>query len=130
MSELVNYARHGEIGVITINNPPVNALSPGVPEGIMAAIEAAEQDPEVSAIVLIGGGRTFIAGADIKEFGKVTGGEKPRISLNPVLEQNRGFDRSRWSWRFTAPRSAAAWRRPWPGIIAWRSRRRRWGSRR
>jgi 3-hydroxyacyl-CoA dehydrogenase len=87
MSELVNYARQGEIGVITINNPPVNALSPGVPEGIMAGIEAAQKDPEVKAIVVIGGGRTFIAGADIKEFGKVTSGEKPRFTLNPVLEK-------------------------------------------
>jgi 3-hydroxyacyl-CoA dehydrogenase len=87
MSELVNYARQGEIGVITINNPPVNALSPGVPEGIMAGIEAAQKDPEVRAIVVIGGGRTFIAGADIKEFGKVTSGEKPRFTLNPVLEK-------------------------------------------
>ena len=87
MSELVSYARQGEIGVITINNPPVNALSPGVPEGIVAGIDAAEKDPEVRAIVVIGGGRTFIAGADIKEFGKVTSGEKPRFSLNPVLEK-------------------------------------------
>src|SRR6202162_4560026 len=86
MNELVNYARQGEIGVITINNPPVNALSPGVPEGIMAGIEAAQKDPEVKAIVVIGGGRTFIAGADIKEFGKVTSGEKPRFSLNSVLD--------------------------------------------
>src|SRR5580698_2998942 len=87
MSELVNYARQGEIGVITINNPPVNALSPGVPEGIMAAIDAAANDPEVGAVVLIGGGRTFIAGADIKEFGKVTSGAKPRISFNAVLDK-------------------------------------------
>jgi 3-hydroxyacyl-CoA dehydrogenase len=86
MSELVNYAKQGEIGVITINNPPVNALSPGVPEGIAAGIEAAAKDPEVKAVVLIGGGRTFIAGADIKEFGKVTSGERPRFSLNSVLE--------------------------------------------
>ncbi|HTS76278.1 MAG TPA: 3-hydroxyacyl-CoA dehydrogenase NAD-binding domain-containing protein [Bryobacteraceae bacterium] len=86
MSELVNYAKQGEIGVITINNPPVNALSPGVPEGIAAGIEAAAKDPEVKAVVLLGGGRTFIAGADIKEFGKVTSGEKPRFSLNSVLE--------------------------------------------
>src|SRR5580692_6788094 len=87
MSELVNYARQGEIGVITINNPPVNALSPGVPEGIMAAIDAAGSDPDVGAVVLIGGGRTFIAGADIKEFGKVTSGAKPRISFNAVLDK-------------------------------------------
>lgn len=87
MSELVNYAKQGEIGVITINNPPVNALSPGVPEGIVAGIEAAAKDPDVKAVVVIGGGRTFIAGADIREFGKVTSGEKDRIALNPTLEK-------------------------------------------
>ena len=87
MSELVSYARHGEIGVITINNPPVNALSPGVPEGIMAGIEAAESDPEVRAVVVIGGGRTFIAGADIREFGKITGGQKERVALYPLMNK-------------------------------------------
>ncbi len=88
MSELVNYTRQGEIGVITINNPPVNALSPGVPDGIIAGIDAANQDPEVKAIVVIGGGRTFIAGADIREFGKMTAaGERPRVPLTPVLSK-------------------------------------------
>jgi 3-hydroxyacyl-CoA dehydrogenase len=85
MSELVSFTRQGDIGVITINNPPVNALSPGVPEGIMAGIEAAAKDAEVKAVVVIGGGRTFIAGADIKEFGKVTSGQKGRFTLNPLL---------------------------------------------
>ncbi len=87
MSELVNYTRRGPVAVITINNPPVNALSPGVPEGIAQGIESAAADPEVKAVVVIGGGRTFIAGADIKEFGKVTSGEKPRFSLNSVLDK-------------------------------------------
>ncbi len=87
MSELVSLTRQGEIGVITINNPPVNALSPGVPEGIVASIEAAEKDPELKAIVVIGGGRTFIAGADIREFGKIVAGERPRLSLNPSLNR-------------------------------------------
>jgi 3-hydroxyacyl-CoA dehydrogenase len=86
MNELVSFTRQGEIGVITINNPPVNALSPGVPEGIAAAIETAHKDPSVRAVVLIGGGRTFIAGADIREFGKVVSGEKPRFTLNPLLQ--------------------------------------------
>src|SRR5579871_5087106 len=87
MNELVNYKTDGDIAVITINNPPVNALSPGVPEGIAQGIEAAAKDDAVKAIVVIGGGRTFIAGADIKEFGKVTSGEKPRISLHPLLNE-------------------------------------------
>ena len=62
--------------MITVNNPPVNALSPGVPEGIADGVDVAVNDTNVRAIVLIGGGRTFIAGADIKEFGKLTSGEK------------------------------------------------------
>ena len=79
MNELVQTSKQGEIGILTVNNPPVNALSPGVPEGIAAGIEEFEKDPSVKAIVLIGGGRTFIAGADIKEFGKITaGGDRKR----------------------------------------------------
>src|SRR5579863_4480594 len=72
MPELVRYARQGDLAVITIENPPVNALSPGVPEGIHASVERATHDPGVAAIVLIGAGRTFIAGADIREFGKAS----------------------------------------------------------
>lgn len=75
-TELVLATTKNGVGVITINNPPVNALSPGVPEGIRASAEAFAKDPAVKAIVLIGGGRTFIAGADIKEFGKITSGGK------------------------------------------------------
>jgi len=56
------------IAVITIDNPPVNALSPGVPEGMLTALETAERDPSVRAIVIICAGRTFISGADIKEL--------------------------------------------------------------
>src|SRR5215470_2182774 len=78
MSDLVSFSHDGEIGIITINNPPVNALSPGVPEGILAAIAQAQTDGSVKALVLIGGGRTFIAGADIREFGKITSGQRKR----------------------------------------------------
>src|SRR6202167_5065029 len=78
MSDLVQFAKDNEIAVITINNPPVNALSPGVPEGISEAIERISNDPEIMAAVLIGGGRTFVAGADIKEFGKMASGKAPR----------------------------------------------------
>ena len=78
MSDLVQFAKDNGIAVITINNPPVNALSPGVPEGISEAIERISNDPEIMAAVLIGGGRTFVAGADIKEFGKMVSGRAPR----------------------------------------------------
>jgi 3-hydroxyacyl-CoA dehydrogenase len=68
MNTLVSVTHSGGVAVVTIDNPPVNALSPGVPEGILAAIEALERDPSVTAAVVIGAGRTFIAGADIKEL--------------------------------------------------------------
>ena len=70
MSQLVVVSRAADVAVVTIQNPPVNALSPGVPEGIGESISSAAQDPAVKAVVLIGGGRTFIAGADIKELEK------------------------------------------------------------
>jgi 3-hydroxyacyl-CoA dehydrogenase len=74
----VSLTRDGEIGVITVNNPPVNALSPGVPEGIAAAVEQIQNDDSIKGGALIGAGRTFIAGADIKEFGKITSGQRKR----------------------------------------------------
>src|SRR5262245_42707916 len=86
MSDLVTGTRDGDVGVLTVNNPPVNALSPGVPEGLVAGVEALQKDAAVRAIVLIGGGRTFIAGADIREFGKITSGKKrDDIGLKTLL---------------------------------------------
>ena len=66
---LVRFENVDGIGVITIDNPPVNALSPGVPEGIVENVERGNADPAVKAMVLIGAGRSFIAGADIRQFG-------------------------------------------------------------
>ena len=86
MSDLVQLTKDNGIGVITINNPPVNALSPGVPEGIAKAIDQIETDESIVAAVLIGGGRTFVAGADIKEFGKMTSGQTTRgEGFKPLL---------------------------------------------
>src|SRR5262245_3096401 len=68
MSELVRYDINDGVAVITIDNPPVNALSPAVWEGIDKAVARASADPAAEAIVLIGAGTTFIAGADIKVF--------------------------------------------------------------
>ena len=67
--ELVRFENVNGVGVITVDNPPVNALSPGVPEGIVAAVERGNADPAIRAMVLIGAGRSFIAGADIRTFG-------------------------------------------------------------
>ena len=66
----VSLKRHGAVSVITIDNPPVNALSQAVREGLVTCVDAAEADDECKAIVIRCDGRTFIAGADIKEFGK------------------------------------------------------------
>ncbi len=69
MSNVVSYELFENIGVITVNSPPVNALSHAVREGIQNALLQAQGD-ESDAIMLICEGRTFIAGADITEFGK------------------------------------------------------------
>jgi len=70
MAPLVEYQLHRSIGVITVNNPPVNALSVGVRQGLVDSLQQGLEDPGARALMLLGGGRTFIAGADIREFGK------------------------------------------------------------
>jgi 3-hydroxyacyl-CoA dehydrogenase len=86
MSEInavTDLALDGDIAVLTLNSPPVNALSAAVRDGLDAGLDQAIADPAVRAIVLICAGRTFIAGADISEFGK-----KPRgASLHAVLDK-------------------------------------------
>lgn len=69
MSDVVSYQLVDTIGVVTVNSPPVNALSQNVREGILNAVTAAQSDSS-EAVVLRCDGRTFIAGADITEFGK------------------------------------------------------------
>jgi 3-hydroxyacyl-CoA dehydrogenase len=72
MNSLVDYQRQGSIGVITFNNPPVNALSvnKGLLQSLLDAFKEGDHDHHVRAFVLIGGGRNFSGGADISEFGK------------------------------------------------------------
>ena len=66
----VHYQRHGEVGVISIANPPVNALSQAVRRGLLDALQEGIADQQAQALVVMAEGRTFIAGADIREFGK------------------------------------------------------------
>jgi 3-hydroxyacyl-CoA dehydrogenase len=70
INEFVDLDRRGRVAVLTVNNPPVNALSHGVRLGLRDGIRAAIADGAAGAIVLTCAGRTFIAGADITEFGK------------------------------------------------------------
>jgi 3-hydroxyacyl-CoA dehydrogenase len=83
VSEVVKLERHDEIGVVTVNSPPVNALSAAVRGGILERVKEAIADPAIKAIVLTCAGRTFIAGADITEFGKPP--KSP--ALNDVLSE-------------------------------------------
>ncbi|MBZ9700422.1 MULTISPECIES: 3-hydroxyacyl-CoA dehydrogenase NAD-binding domain-containing protein [unclassified Mesorhizobium] len=70
MSNFVSVARDSDVAIVTIDNPPVNALSFHVREPLMQALAALRDDASVGAIVVACAGRTFVAGADITEFGK------------------------------------------------------------
>ncbi|HEY5459133.1 MAG TPA: 3-hydroxyacyl-CoA dehydrogenase NAD-binding domain-containing protein [Sphingomicrobium sp.] len=66
----ISTTRHGDVLIVTSNNPPVNALGAAVRQGLVAAIEEADKDEAVKAVVIRCEGQTFFAGADISEFGK------------------------------------------------------------
>lgn len=70
MSDPIAYSVHGPVGVLRIQNPPVNALSQAVRQGLWDAMDRAEGDAQIKAVLIVGDGRAFIAGADITEFGK------------------------------------------------------------
>ncbi|GAA6155309.1 MAG: 3-hydroxyacyl-CoA dehydrogenase NAD-binding domain-containing protein [Alphaproteobacteria bacterium] len=74
INEVTTLTREGDIAVVTLNSPPVNALSANVREGLFEGFKAAIADDAAKAIVLICDGRTFIAGADITEFGQAPKG--------------------------------------------------------
>src|SRR6202022_3860321 len=85
---LVRFENVDGIGVITVDNPPVNALSPGVPEGMVENLERGNADPAVKAMVLIGAGRSFIAGADIRQFGTGRPPSVPGRRTHEVLDKS------------------------------------------
>jgi 3-hydroxyacyl-CoA dehydrogenase len=96
---LVRFENVDGIGVITVDNPPVNALSPGVPEGIVENVERGNANAAIQAMVLIGAGRSFIAGADIRQFGTnrppPVPGRRPHqildASAKPVVAAIHGY---------------------------------------
>jgi 3-hydroxyacyl-CoA dehydrogenase len=82
-----HYQVHGDIAVITLNNPPVNGLGLSTRQGIASGMAQAQADAAVKAIVITGAGKAFSGGADIKEFGKPTALQEPNlISVINVLE--------------------------------------------
>lgn len=70
MKGTVHYEVRGRVAVLRVDNPPVNALSSGVRQGLFDGVDRAHEDPAVEAIVVVGDARTFPAGADITEFGR------------------------------------------------------------
>ena len=69
---LLSIDREGAVAIVTIDNPPVNALSRDLRQALFDAAEALDADASVNAVVLACAGRTFIAGADVNEFGRPT----------------------------------------------------------
>ena len=121
MSPLVRYKVRDRVAVITVDNPPVNALSAGVPEAISDAVEHACHDSTADAIVLIGAGTTFIAGADINTFKQLKTREQSierSKAVHTRLKKLEDADKPLIA-RFTVTRSEAASSSPWPVITAW-----------
>ena len=88
LTEMVDYTVEDGVAVLTLNNPPVNALSHGVRLGLLKGVEKAQEDESASAIVIYCEGSTFIAGADITEF--ATGPKDPQLDEVLVALEDSG----------------------------------------
>ena len=80
----VNYSVNGNIAILEVDNPPVNPLSSGVRAGLAECIEKANSDNAIKGIILTGAGRSFIAGADISEFGQSFDGPDLHSALRDI----------------------------------------------
>jgi 3-hydroxyacyl-CoA dehydrogenase len=87
MPGAVEFEKRGKVGLITIKNPPVNALSAAVRDGLAESIAQGNADDDIAAMVIVGDDRTFIAGADIREFGKPPSGT-PLQEVNAAIEDS------------------------------------------
>jgi 3-hydroxyacyl-CoA dehydrogenase len=120
------YKVHGDVAVITLNNPPVNGLGYETRLGITDGLARANADAAVKAIVLTGAGKAFSGGADIREFGSPKALQEPNLlSVIQALEHSEKpvvaaihtvCMGGGWNWRWAAttasPRRAATWRCP------------------
>jgi len=118
-----DYAVHGDVAVISLNNPPVNGLGLATRQAIVAGLEKAEADASVKAIVLTGAGKAFSGGADIKEFGSPKAIQEPNLlsviravenTTKPVVAAVHTVAMGAgWNWRWAPTtawqRLAAAW---------------------
>ena len=80
MSEVIEFKKDGAVGVVTINNPPANALSFAVVKGIEETVASSMEDSDCIAIVITGAGRMFVAGADIREFNMTRPDDVPEFN--------------------------------------------------
>ena len=80
----VNYTVNGNIAILEVDNPPVNPLSSGVRAGLAEYIAKANEDDAIEGIILTGAGRSFIAGADISEFGQKSDGPDLHTALKDI----------------------------------------------
>ena len=88
MAELVgtvHYETRDDVALLTVDNPPVNPLSTGVHYWLAMHLETAMQDDAIKAVVVTGAGRAFIAGADIRNFGKALPAEVQQILVQHIL---------------------------------------------
>ena len=126
VTQAVSFLAHGRIAIAAIDNPPVNALSHAVRAGLTEALARTQADPTLAALVIVCRGRTFCAGADVREFGKPFAdpqlGEvvaRTEASAKPVIAAHA---------RHCTRRRARSL--PWRATGGWRCARRAWDFRR
>ena len=87
MSDVIEFRKEGAVGVITINNPPANALSFAVVKGLAEHATACMDDETCDAVVVTGAGKMFVAGADIREFNMTRPDDVPEFhDLMKIIE--------------------------------------------
>jgi 3-hydroxyacyl-CoA dehydrogenase len=93
MSNVISIEREGDVAVVVIDKPPVNAIGQDVYDGMMSAFQTLAGDTGTKAVVIVCAGRTFIAGADIKLLEQAARGEGGRLYLHDLLEKIEDFPR-------------------------------------